>query len=90
MFFPFIAGATTTPNYVKTAPKKGGAFGPPLMSAEAVAREGLDALGGGPRAVAGGMNRIALFVMERLLARRQRVEMMGRAMRKMYPGRREG
>jgi short-subunit dehydrogenase len=87
---PFVAGATTTPNYVKTEPKNPGVFRPPLMSPEAVAREALDALGHGPRAVAGGANRVALFVMERLLGRRQRVEMMGRAMRKMYPGRREG
>jgi short-subunit dehydrogenase len=82
---PFVAGATTTPNFLKTEPKKGGAFGPPLMSAEAVAREALEALGRGPRAVAGGANRLALFVMERLMGRKQRVEMMGRAMRKMYP-----
>ena len=79
---PFIAGATTTPNFLKTEPNKG--FGPPLMSAEAVAREALAALGRGPRAVAGGANRMALFFMERFLGRRRRVVMMGRAMRKMY------
>ncbi len=84
---PFVAGATTTPNFLKTEPRKGGA---PLMTAEAVAREALDALGHGPRAVAGGANRLALFVMERFLARKQRVEMMGRAMRKMYPQRPRG
>jgi short-subunit dehydrogenase len=86
---PFVAGATTTPNFLKTEPKKGGAFGPPLMSAEAVAREALRALGRGPRAVAGGANRLALFVMERLMGRRQRVEMMGRAMRRLYPRERD-
>src|ERR1700722_3963229 len=80
---PFIAGATTTPNYLRTDPRPG-RFGPPLMTAEVVAREALAALGGGPRAVAGLGNRMALFVMERLLARRQRVKIMGRAMRKLY------
>jgi short-subunit dehydrogenase len=82
---PFVAGATTTPNYLKTEPTKGGAFAPPLMGPGAVAREALDALGCGPRAVAGGANRLALFVMERFLPRRQRVAMMGRAMRRLYP-----
>ena len=83
---PFIAGATTTPNFLKTEPQTaGGVFEPPRMTAEAVAREALDALGHGPRAVAGGANRFALFVMERLLGRRRRVEIMARAMRKMYP-----
>lgn len=79
---PFVAGATTTPNFLKTEPRPGGT---PLMSAETVAREALTALGHGPRAVAGRANRLALFVMERFLARRQRVEMMGKAMRRMYP-----
>jgi short-subunit dehydrogenase len=81
---PFIAGATTTPNFLKTEPRKGGLLDPPLMSADAVAREALDALGHGPRAVAGGANRFALFMMERFLGRRQRVKVMGRAMRKLY------
>jgi short-subunit dehydrogenase len=81
---PFCAGATTTPNFLKTEPKVETGLAPPLMSPEAVAKEALDALGGGPRAVAGRGNRFALFVMERLLARRKRVEIMGRATRKMY------
>lgn len=81
---PFVAGATTTPNFLKTEPKASGAFAPPLMTPASVAIEALDALGGGPRAVAGRANRLALFVMERLLARRKRVEIMGRATRKMY------
>jgi short-subunit dehydrogenase len=81
---PFVAGATTTPNFLKTEPRKGGMLSPPLMSPVSVAREALAALGGGPRAVAGRANRFALFVMERLLARRSRVEIMGRATRQMY------
>jgi short-subunit dehydrogenase len=81
---PFVAGATTTPSYLKTEPRPGGIFSPPLMSPESVAREALDALGRGPRAVAGRANRLAVFVMDRLLARRQRVAIMGRAMRKLY------
>jgi short-subunit dehydrogenase len=81
---PFVAGATTTPNFLRTEPRASGPLAPPLMTPEAVAREALDSLGHGPRAVAGWSNRLALFVMERFLARRHRVEMMGRATRKMY------
>jgi short-subunit dehydrogenase len=81
---PFIAGATSTPNFLRSEPNEAGKFGPPLMTPEAVAREALASLGGGPRAVAGRGNRFALFVMERLLARKKRVEIMGRATRKMY------
>ena len=79
---PFVAGATTTPNFLKTAPRKGGA---PLMSSESVAREALDALGNGPRAVAGRATRVALFFMDRFLARKRRIEIMGKAMKRMYP-----
>jgi len=81
---PFIAGATSTPNFLRTEPRPTGPLGPPLMSPEAVAREALASLGHGPRAVAGRGNRFALFVMERFLARKKRVEIMGRATRKMY------
>jgi len=81
---PFVAGATTTPNYLRSEPNDAGAWNPPRMSPESVAREALAALGKGPRAVAGRANRVALFVMERLLARKKRVEIMGRATRKMY------
>ncbi|HEY2513902.1 MAG TPA: SDR family NAD(P)-dependent oxidoreductase [Polyangiaceae bacterium] len=82
---PFVAGATTTPNFLKTAPRNGGKLGAPLMSSDAVAQEALDALGHGPRAVAGRANRLALFFMDRFLARKQRIEIMGKAMRRMYP-----
>jgi short-subunit dehydrogenase len=80
---PFCAGATTTPNFLRTEPRKGAA---PLMTPEDTAREAIASLGGGPRAIAGRANRVALFVMERFMARKNRVEMMGRATRKMYAG----
>jgi short-subunit dehydrogenase len=81
---PFCAGATATPNFLRSEPNDTGRFAPPLMSPESVAREALASLGRGPRAVAGRANRFALFVMERLLARKKRIEIMGRATRKMY------
>jgi short-subunit dehydrogenase len=81
---PFVAGATSTPNFLRTNPRLAGLFAPPVMPARAVAREGLDALGRGPRAVAGRRNRFALLLMERLLPRRARIEIMGRATRALY------
>jgi short-subunit dehydrogenase len=85
---PFIAGATTTPNFLRSEPRlTPGRFllgRPPLMTPESVAREALASLGRGPHAVAGRANRLALFVMDRLLARKSRIEMIGRATRKMY------
>jgi short-subunit dehydrogenase len=83
---PFIAGATTTPNFLRSEPRlhQAGIFRAPVMSPEAVAREGLDSLGRGPYAVAGRANRVAHFLMERFLGRRSRIEIIGRATRQMY------
>jgi short-subunit dehydrogenase len=81
---PFCAGATTTPNFLRTEPRKGVA---PTMRPDEVACEALASLGNGPRAIAGRANRLALFFMERFMARKNRIEMMGRATRKMYASR---
>ncbi len=67
------AGATSTPGFVRTS----GAGGPRAMTPEAVAREALDALGGAPTMVPGRINRVAAFVLGRLLPRRVAVAIMG-------------
>jgi short-subunit dehydrogenase len=82
-----VAGATSTPNFHRSEPRIEGLFAPPIMTADVVAREGLDALGRGPRAIAGRGNRLALLVMERFLTRRTRIKIMGRATRRMYRAR---
>ena len=79
----FCAGATRTPNYEESKPRRKGGF-PPVMEAEPVVTEALAALGQGPSATAGRGNRVASFLMKRLLPRRFAVETMGRQTRAMY------
>jgi short-subunit dehydrogenase len=80
----FCAGATRTPNYEESRPKKTGFFSAP-MEPDTVVSQALATLGKRPSAVAGRTNRIAEFVMTRLLPRRVAIEIMGKAMRSMYP-----
>jgi len=80
----FSAGATRTPNYEASQPRKTGSLGPPVMEVEEVASEALAALGKRPSAVAGRVNRVAGFLMGRLLPRRVAVETIGRQTRAMY------
>lgn len=77
------AGATLTPAYVNSRPNKQ-AFAPPEMPPEAVAVEALEALGRRPSVVTGRANRLAAFVMNRLLPRRTSIRIMGRSARSMY------
>ena len=74
------AGATRTPGYAASRPRRS----VPLMEPEPVARRALDALGGGPSAVAGALNRVAAFALGRLLPRRASIQIMGRATRRLY------
>jgi short-subunit dehydrogenase len=78
------AGATTTPNYLASAPKRGGATAATAMSPRGVVAEALAALGRQPSVVPGGANRLAAFVMRRLLPRRAAIAIMGQTLRKMY------
>lgn len=77
------AGATLTPAYINSQPNTQ-RFAPPEMTAEAVAREALHSLGRGPSMVTGRANRLAAFVMGRLLSRRTAVRIMGKSARSMY------
>jgi len=80
----FCAGATRTPNYAASAPRKASRMAPAVMEPAAVAAEAIAALGTGPSAIAGRGNRIGSFVMNRLLPRRVAIEIMGRTTRAMY------
>lgn len=77
------AGATLTPAYVNSRPKAL-RFAPREMTAEAVAIEALESLGRGPTMVAGRANRLAAFLMHRVLPRRTAIRIMGRSARAMY------
>ena len=77
------AGATTTPNYLASAPRRG-AGTRSAMSPQAVVVETLAALGKGPSVIPGRFNRLAGFLMRRLLPRRTTITIMGRTTRGMY------
>ncbi len=66
------AGAIRTPNYAKAA----GSEAPGILDARVVAERSLDAPGDGPIVVPGGVNKLALFLLRRLMSRRGAVRMM--------------
>ena len=74
------AGVTRTPNFEKTQPRGG----PKPMEPRDVVTEALAALGRRPNLVAGRFNRIACFVMGRLLPRRAAIRIIGASTRRMY------
>lgn len=74
------AGATDTPGYASSHPKRS----IPLMEPAPVAEQALRALGRRPSLVTGGLNRLYAFFLGRLLPRRTAVWIMGRATRKLY------
>jgi short-subunit dehydrogenase len=80
----FCAGATRTPNYEASRPRKVSRLAPSVMEPAAVVAEALERLGKTPSAVAGRGNRLASFFMHRVLSRRVAVEIMGRATRARY------
>lgn len=69
------AGAIRTPGYAKAAGKDA----PGTLDAATVAEQTLDALGRGPVVVPGTTNRIARFVLGRMLPRRTAIEIFARS-----------
>jgi len=80
----FCPGATRTPAFLATNPQPTGGLSPPLMDPDETVAEALAALGHGPTHIAGRTNRLAAFVLHRLLPRRSLVELMSRTTRAMY------
>ncbi len=78
------AGATSTPNFVKTKPEKTSLFAPAVQSPDEVARECLSQLGRTPSLITGRGNRIASFIMQRLMPRPLAIKIMGDTTRQMY------
>jgi len=56
-----------------------------VQDAADVAREALAALGGRPSLVTGRTNRAVTWVMQRVLSRKRRVQMMAANLRRVYP-----
>lgn len=73
------AGAIRTPGYAATSSKD--ALG--TLGADTVARETLDALGRGPIVVPGRVNRVARFVIGRVLPRRVAIGVFARSTREL-------
>lgn len=80
-------GATNTPAILKSGARIDNVPGMPFMEAGPVVAEALEALGRKPGIIAGRMNRIAAFVMTRLLSRSAAVTLTGKNTRKLYPDR---
>jgi len=78
------AGATATPNYINTKPLKTSIFEPTPQQPEQVVVECLRKIGSTPSFISGSKNRLATFVMQKLLSRKRAVNIMGDTTKKMY------
>lgn len=78
------AGATATPGFLNTQPIKTGLINPSIQTPEAVVTECLKKLGKQPSVLTGRGNRMASFIMHKLLPRKLAIKLMGDTTRKMY------
>ena len=78
------AGATSTPGYISTRPEKSGFMAPRILNPDEVADECLQKLGRHPSFITGKGNRIASFIMQKVLPRKMAINIMGDTTRKMY------
>ncbi|MCB9235159.1 MAG: SDR family NAD(P)-dependent oxidoreductase [Bacteroidia bacterium] len=78
------AGATSTPNFIDTQPEKTGLIRPSIQTPEAVVKECFRNLGKRPSFISGAPNRLASFIMQRILPRKMAIKIMGDTTRKMY------
>lgn len=79
-----VAGATSSPNFINTRPKKVGLLEPKVQTPEEVVEECFLNLGQQPRIITGFANRLASFFMHRVLPRKWAIKIMGDTTRKMY------
>ena len=78
------AGATATPNFIKTKPEKTSFFAPKVQTPEAVVNECFNKLGKTPSMITGTGNKVASFIMQRLMPRKLAIKIMGDTTRQMY------
>lgn len=78
------AGATATPNFKNTNPEKNGFFAPRILTPEEIPDECFRQLGRQPSCIPGRGNRVASFIMQKILPRKMAVNIMGKTTRKMY------
>lgn len=79
-----IAGATSSPNFLNTKPADSGWIKPSVQKPEEVVAECFQRLGKTPSFVCGRGNKLASFIMHRLLPRWLAIKIMGDTTRKMY------
>jgi short-subunit dehydrogenase len=78
------AGATATPGYLASRPKAAHFNAGSAMTPQVVVAEALQALGTQPSLIPGRGNRLAAFIMRRVLPRRIAIQIMGHTLRQMY------
>lgn len=80
------AGATSTPNFIASAPSRASRLTPPALTPKQVAVETIDALeaGRGPTVVPGLAYRLSSVFIQRLLPRALAVRFLGANLRSMY------
>jgi hypothetical protein len=78
------AGATATPNFINTKPEKSSFFAPKIQTPEEVVAECFIKLGKQPSFITGFGNKLASFIMQKLLSRKTAINIMGDTTRKMY------
>ena len=78
------AGATATPNFIRTNPEKKDFFAPKVQLPEEVVQECFKRLGKKPSFITGSGNKMASFMMQHVLPRKMAINIMGDTTRKMY------
>jgi hypothetical protein len=78
------AGATGTPNYFNTQPRKTGMPSIKPQLPEKVVKECLAKIGKTPSFVSGASNKIASFLMQHVFSRKMAINLIGNTTKKMY------
>ena len=78
------AGATSTPNFKNTNPEASSFFAPRILLPAEIPAECFRKLGKQPSFITGRGNRIASFIMQKIIPRKTAINIMGETTRKMY------
>ena len=78
------AGATATPNYLRTKPRKARLLEPKVQQPAAVAEECFKRIGTTPSFVSGTGNKVVSLLMRHLFPLKKSISLMGDSMKKMY------
>jgi short-subunit dehydrogenase len=78
------AGATITPNYIESKPRKVSMFAPKPQLPEDVVRECFSKIGKVPSFISGRSNKIACFLMNHIFSSKMSANIMGDTTREMY------